>query len=141
VESGFVTFVNRARLELSMNGKKIGLSLGEWEQGWEWGSAVTLVGVVRLGQTGKEAPVVSQESYQEGEGIDNRWSELQIIGLDGDALRKLWGTSANAISASIQNGELRLETHDHEGWRKSGKEIVRTSRVRVVYEAGGFAAR
>src|SRR5262249_7719441 len=136
VEAGFVTYAKRAQLELKA--KKLEYQIAEWEQGWEWGASVNLIGVVRMGKTGKEAIVVSQDSYQEGEGLDNGSSQIQIVGVDEGGMHKLWSTSANVIKATIEDGELKLETQDHEGWRKSGKEIVRTDRVRVGYKDGEF---
>jgi hypothetical protein len=140
-EAGFVTHANRAQLEVSIKGKKLEFSLLDWEQGWEWGANVAALGVVRLGKTGQEAVVVSQDSYSEGEGIDTSSCELRIIGLDQGELRELWSTTANEVHASIQDGQLRLQTRDHEGWRKNGQERVSSHSLRVVYKDGAFVAR
>jgi hypothetical protein len=140
-EAGFITYARRAQLEVSIKGKKLEFSLGEWEQGWEWGSSATVLGVVRLGKTGKEAIVVSRHSSVEGDGLDCNSAEVKIVGLQEGELRELWSTHADEIRASFEEGRLRLETRDLEGRRDDGEEIVSKHRLRVVYKDGAFVSR
>jgi len=100
---GFTERTMSASLQLAKGGKSI--DLGNWSQGWEWGSKLTAAGT--LDTPKGKVLVLQNDSWGEGPGLD---SQNSIVTAYGPDLAELWSVTANDVTLRLTGNELHVTT-------------------------------
>jgi hypothetical protein len=112
-DEGFVEHLRQAELAFADGSGR--QSLGEWTDGWEWGSSRRLLGTLSLGK--RDALVVMESTSGTGNGLDAVMQHLVVLGFDPGATSGrvpwvgLYDRSGNQIHVSFAaDGGLAITT-------------------------------
>jgi len=114
--------------------------LDAWENGWEWASDWSMDDPLPMGNTGRLALVLRNQSYQEGDSLASKSAEMNIIAFDGRTFATLCHRQANAISLTPQSRGLHVKTRDHLSGEGSAEQVEAHSFL-IVYDHGEFVER